>query len=735
MMATHYVGWAQEAYFDSSNQQMERDLRHQVRAGANLVWIGHNNPGIVNKNSTEPALSYAVYEALMDAQSPEHDDAVAIVDAQHRMLRLCRKLGLQTVFPVGYQTEMGRAWGVRNPDSLRMRRDGQPVDAATGAATFLSPRYQDDIERYYRWVNEHFVIPYQDVLLMLNLADEPYGGDYSRFADALFTAETGLTFDQIQDSPENQIRFGCFQSRYIVEYAKFSAELWRKINPMISTTMSFCGAGARYDGHMPHIESLFLETPPQFQPTFDAYARDGGQTSMPLCDADIGPLFTLTRTLGYYSGKYRRPFWLWSNANSWGLGPWHGSYQHNRDKGTIGDAMANLLYLAILAKDAGGLLRGIAVWNYNVKGQGLFNGTQRCQFYDPEKMFQSVSGLFALTRTILESDAVSPVKVLVYHPDADSYQLIGREQRSNWDFTHHPIHNANLATVFAKDNVKYLWAGNLCDASLMQQVQMVVCTAASGRYVPAEDVAVLREFLARGGIYVGPQIAGLVSAGDKNASGGDVSAGMLPCVPSAFSSINFCGTFEGCREMTTRRHNNRVFAQSAIDDQSNVVAINELKQPLIIRRRLGEGTLYLFAPDMARFLAFSGYGNTWENFAANAENYECWKLFIEQVMKLGGLELTCNRQYAFSNGQWAFCYSADQFFIVDDQPIAAEINVNFLCSQILLIHADGVMNRESVAESDCVVSVNLKKAEFGLMASDSKLPLLCDSEQAVSSYA
>jgi hypothetical protein len=40
------VGWAVEAYPEMTSAEMEAVVRSMVRAGANVVWVGHNNPGI-----------------------------------------------------------------------------------------------------------------------------------------------------------------------------------------------------------------------------------------------------------------------------------------------------------------------------------------------------------------------------------------------------------------------------------------------------------------------------------------------------------------------------------------------------------------------------------------------------------------------------------------------------------------------------------------------------------------
>ncbi len=187
-LPTYYAGWAMEAYPEQSAADMEAMVRRVTRAGANVVWIGHNNPGEVDAAKVEPGLSYAVYEAYLDPADPRHEAAVAMVEAQHRMLAACRAAGVKAVLPVGYQIQMGAAWNSRHPDSLRLDAKGQPLDIFGGgvSASFYAAAYRRDIEAYYRWVDAEFVRPYADVLLMLNLADEPIGGDYSSSAEAEF---------------------------------------------------------------------------------------------------------------------------------------------------------------------------------------------------------------------------------------------------------------------------------------------------------------------------------------------------------------------------------------------------------------------------------------------------------------------------------------------------------------------------------------------------------------------
>src|SRR5580698_590591 len=86
-----YIGWAQEAHSDYSDEVFSRHLKEQKAYGANLVWIGHNNPGSVDKNKVEPGLSYAVYEAVQDEKSVHHADAVEQAAAVKRLLEAARQ--------------------------------------------------------------------------------------------------------------------------------------------------------------------------------------------------------------------------------------------------------------------------------------------------------------------------------------------------------------------------------------------------------------------------------------------------------------------------------------------------------------------------------------------------------------------------------------------------------------------------------------------------------------------
>jgi hypothetical protein len=482
----HYAGWAVEAYPESSAAEMESMIRRLVEGGADVVWIGHNNPGEVDTTKVEPGLSYAVYEAYVDPADARHADAVAMVEAQKRMLAACRAASVQAVLPVGYQIQMGRRWNEAHPGALRRDAEGRPLDIYGGgvSASFYAPAYRADIERYYRWIEAEFVQPYADVILMLNLADEPLGGDYSAQAEAEFRRRYGLGFADVGDDPARQRLLGEFQSRYVVEYAAYSAQLWQALHPGLPVTMSFDGAQARQTLTLPDVEALFRDTPGNFVVTFDAYPRDG-LPHVALSDANLVGLFLLGRSLGLYSARYEKPLWLWAAANSWGLS------QASPDPGTVSDAVANGIYLALLVRQGGGDLQGIAYWNYNVKEQGLYNDSHDTA-YEVETMFEQVSAALPRLRRLMAAPASSP-EVLVVAPPARAHEAIGA-QRAAVLLEVQPLQRL---AMLARAGVNAAVVGS--PDGRPDGVQTMVVLAPGAEYLPDHDLDLLREFLAEGG--------------------------------------------------------------------------------------------------------------------------------------------------------------------------------------------------------------------------------------------
>ncbi len=510
-----YAGWAVEAYPELAFAEMENMLRRQVQAGANVVWIGHNNPGDVEAGKLEPGLSYAVYHAARDPVDPRHATAVAIIEAQHRMLAACRTVGVKAVLPVGYQIQMGEAWNEEHPADLRRDSRGQPLDIYGGgvSATFYAPSYRQAIEEYYRWIDAEFVRPYDDVILMLNLADEPVGGDYSDHANAEFRRQYGFGFDEVGDDPDRQRKMGEFQSRYVVEYASYSAEQWLAIHPELPVTMSFDGGQARSTFTMPDVEALFREPPPNLVVTFDAYPHDG-LPQMPMSEKDLTELSLLAQSLGLYSARHDRPLWLWAAANSWGLS------QASQDPGTISDAMVNGLALALLVRRTGGTLQGIAYWNYNVKEQGLYNDTHATA-YQPDDMFAQVSALLPELRRLMLTSPGSPA-VLVLVPPAIALRQIGAAQEAV-RLEVQPYHRLE---VVAKQGVSAAVVSELTGWEL-DGVQAIVVLAASAQDLSAGDAAVLRTFLEQGGKVVSSPDVGQTLAATSEARADWTSQGLV----------------------------------------------------------------------------------------------------------------------------------------------------------------------------------------------------------------
>ena len=511
-----YSGWAVEAYPELGWEDMRGIISRQKERGSNIVLIGHNNPGEVYIDKDEPGLSYAVYRAYIDPGNPLHDDAQAMVEAQYRMLGGCRQEGMKVILPVGYQIEMGEQWNAQHPYDLRTDYYGNDLPIGQ-SASFYSPAYRADIRTYYQWVNANFVQPYEDIILMINLADEPQGGDYSSHANAVFTSRYGYSFGDVGNDPQRWRQLGEFQANYVVEYAAWSASVWHEIEPEIMTTMSFCGFLARYGYYLPDVEPLFRDTPSNFAITFDAYPRDG-PCNLPITEGDLTSLFILIRSLGHYSDIYDKPVWLWSTANSWGLGQ---DCPDPDDKADIADAVANIYYLAQLTTQTGGQLQGINYWNYNVKEQGLYNDTNPF-VYNLDEMFERVSVAGTSAREIMalgtgsQGHSVaepSPISVLLFAPSSYPYELIG--QTRSW------LQLSRLAqdmptfrrliskgilesyefwrmNALARNNVNSIVATHLTWADL-EGMETVLVLAPSSAYVSSEELTLLYDFYRQGG--------------------------------------------------------------------------------------------------------------------------------------------------------------------------------------------------------------------------------------------
>lgn len=386
------VGWAYEAYPDASFEKMRDDFAMMRVNGANAVWLGHNNPGEVDAQKVEPGMSYAVYAALQNENDPLHQDARAMADAVKRALDAARATNLQIILPIGYQIQMGDEWNRAHPDDLRLTSDGQPLNMFNSGPTAspYSPQYRADITKYYEWIQREFVEPYRDVIVMLSLADEPMGGDYSEHAKNEFVRRYGKNWNELS---QNELwKLGEFQSGVIADYAAWSANEWKRINPQLLVTMSFHGGDtARRVWGLPEVEKLFSQTPDNFIVTFDAYLHDD-LAAKPATSDEAAQLKLFLSAIGNYSRAYNKQLALWGGVNAWGLA------QESSAPLGIPDAVTNLLLLYDLPTRAGGNVWGIFAWNYNVKQQGLENYA-RPTTYDVRTMQIAVERAFPLLRT------------------------------------------------------------------------------------------------------------------------------------------------------------------------------------------------------------------------------------------------------------------------------------------------------------------------------------------------
>ncbi|MBX6770355.1 MAG: hypothetical protein IRY83_01380 [Chloroflexi bacterium] len=486
-----YAGWAMEAYPDLSLTDFLSTFERMRAAGANIVWLGHSNPADVNPSAAEVGLAYPVYAAAIDPSDPQHEAALAILEAQRRALEAARTVGLKVVLPVNYRTQMGAAWNAAHGDSLRRGPDGAVLDFGGVDASPYAGDFRADTAAYYRWVDQTFVAPYRDVIALINLADEPSGVDYSSPADATFAALTGYHFADVGSDPERVARLGAFQTHVMVDFAIWAAQQWQEIDPAVPVTMSFDGGPGRKNQQAPALEPLFRDTPPNFQPAWDAYLRDGTAADA-LDDSEVTALVVFAGTLGHLSARYQRPYWLWSAGNSWGLG------QQSDDPDTIADALVNLRLLADVSREAGGLLRGIAVWSYNLRGQGLYNNPHPTT-YAPDDLFNRLSASFPTIRGILQGPPGPGPDALILAPAALPERLLGGERIVDiWKFRGY---NFGDLLSLVRSGLTPAVVSTL-DGEQLSGVRLLVVLARGPDDLTPGDVAALRAYRAAGGTLV-----------------------------------------------------------------------------------------------------------------------------------------------------------------------------------------------------------------------------------------
>jgi hypothetical protein len=246
------------------------------------------------------------------------------------------------------------------------------------------------------------------------------------------------------------------------------------------------------------VQALFRDTPDNFVVTFDAYPRDG-LPDVPLGDKNLVSLFLLARSAGLYSARYGKPLWLWAAANSWGLS------QASPDPGTVSDAVANGLSLALLARQGGGELQGIAYWNYNVKEQGLYNDTHDTA-YDVEMMFERVSAGLPILRRLMAAPPGQP-EVLVLAPPTRAHEQIGAERAA----VILKVHPLQQLAILAKEGVNAAVVDSLRGWPL-EGVWTIVALSPSAGHLSPDDLATLREFLEGGGrVVTSPEVGAMLA--------------------------------------------------------------------------------------------------------------------------------------------------------------------------------------------------------------------------------
>jgi hypothetical protein len=537
-----YAGWAVDAYPSMSAQDLVSAFTRMRDGGANLVWIGHSNPAGVDPNATEVGLSYPSYAAAMNPNDPAHADASAIIAAQTRALDAARGVGLKAVLPINYRAQMGAAWDASHQDSLRRGPDGTILNFGGMDASPYAGDFRADIARYYRWVDQTFIEPYRDVILMINLADEPTGVDYSEAADSTFFAQTGYHFADVGTDPERITRLGAFQSHVMVDFATWAANQWLAIDPAVTVTMSFDGGPGRDNQQAPAPEAIFREAPANFQPTWSAYPRDGTPAEA-VDDSNLSALSIFLGTVGHFSARYQRPYWLWPSGNSWGLG------QASTDPSSIADAEVNARMIADVSRQAGGLLRGVAIWNYNVRDQGLYNDDNHPS-YNPDDLFNRLTAMLPDVRQILRGPSGPGPDALVLAPSALPDRLIGGSRLVDiWAFRGYGFDDlVTLARSGATTAVVTTLAGED-----LARVRLVLVLARDPSDVAPSDAAVLRAYRSSGGTIVdGQTVDGvlhlnaqwsdpanapekLFSDGYAQSQVGPIAALGLPRLPNSFA--------------------------------------------------------------------------------------------------------------------------------------------------------------------------------------------------------
>lgn len=428
------VGWAYTAVPGVTREEMIKDMQKMKDLGMNIVYIGHANPAdIIETDGFEPGLAPVVYFSIRDEDSSSID-AKLIYQAVLDSIEASKEVGLDVVLPVGYQIKMGKDWNNKNPEHLRVDKNGNKMNhwSSGETASPYSPKYLSDIREYYEWVNQNFISKYPNIVA-INLGDEPMGSDFSEWAKDEFAKRYNIDFDS--SAAEKR---GEFLSEVLADHAANMSNMWREINPEVWTMMTF--HIQREQPWLPNMESLFRKTPSNFVVSADTHLHDDLPTK-PLTDSEVEHLYGLVRTLSYLSKVYDKRLMLWTSANVWGL----------TNKGGIEDAERNFDIVKQATEQGGGKVAMVMAWGWNIKDQGVYRCYGQCLF-DTEDMLTVLSSKMGTIRDNLSTQSNNSPDKVVYLPSSVLNTKIGEENIDHLASRYVDLRKYNLSS----ENIVYL---------------------------------------------------------------------------------------------------------------------------------------------------------------------------------------------------------------------------------------------------------------------------------------
>ncbi|HEX5498003.1 MAG TPA: hypothetical protein VFX03_02210, partial [Thermomicrobiales bacterium] len=154
--------------------------------------------------------------------------------------------------------------------------------------------------------------------------------------------------------------------------------------------------------------------------------------------------------------------------------------------------------LADISRQAGGQLRGIAVWAYNVRGQGLYNDGYQPP-YKPDQLFATVTAALPAVRQIMDGPAGPGPNVLVLAPNDMPDRLLGAGRVVDiWAFRGYNF--ADLVSL-VRTGVTTAVVGTV-DGESLSRIKMLVVIARGPEDLTPQDVAAIRAYRQGGGTVV-----------------------------------------------------------------------------------------------------------------------------------------------------------------------------------------------------------------------------------------